>query len=93
MEKHVCEVMPTGVEPKQLAIEHMRNTRQGMPVSRMKMHKCPNYAIERDALAYARILIDINVVIEIDEIVPECFPKDQPGDCDQSEADMKRRES
>jgi hypothetical protein len=64
-----------------------------MPVSRMKMRKYSNHAVERDALAYARILVDVNVVIEIDEIVPECLPKDQPRDCDQSEADMKRRES
>ncbi len=93
MEEHIREVMSTGVEPEQLAIEHMRNTRQGMPVSRMKMGKYTNHTIECDALDDARILININVVIEIDEIVPECLPKDQPSDCDQSEADAKRCES
>ncbi len=51
-----------------------------MPVSRMKMGKGSNHAIEREALDDARILININVVIEIDEIVPECLPKDQPDD-------------
>ena len=93
MEKHVCEVMSTGVEPEQLAIEHMRNTRQRMPVSRVKMGKYSNHVIERDALDDARILININMVIEIDEIVPERLPKDQPGDCDQSETHAKRRAS
>ena len=93
MEEHIREVMSTGVEPEQLAIEHMRDTRQRMPVSRMKMGKYSNHAIEREALDDARILININVVIEIDEIAPKCLPKDQPGDCDQSEADAKRRDS
>jgi hypothetical protein len=92
MEEHIREVMSTGIEPEQLAIEHVRNTRQGMPVSGMKMGKYSNHAIECDALDDARILVNVNVVIEIDEIVPECLPKDQPGDCDQSEADAKRRE-
>lgn len=93
MKEHIRKVMPTGVEPEQLAIEHMRNTRQRMPVSRMKMGKCSNHAIEREALDDARIFININVVIEIDEIVPERSPKDQPDDCNQTETDKKRRES
>jgi len=76
MKEHIRKVMPTGAEPEQLAIEHMRNTRQRMPVSRMKMGKRSNHAIEREALDDARIFININVVIEIDEIVPERLPKD-----------------
>ena len=93
MKEHIRKVMPTGAEPEQLAIEHMRNTRQRMPVSRMKMRKCSNHAIEREALDDARILININVVIEIDEVVPERLPKNQPDDCNQTERKEKRRES
>ena len=93
MKKHIRKVMSTGVQSEQLAIEHMRNTRQRVPVSRMKMGKNSNHAVEREALDDARIFININVVIEIDEIVPECSPKDQPDDCNQTERDGKRRES
>ena len=93
MKEHIRKVMSTSVQPEKLAIEHMRNTRQRVPVSRMKMGKYSNYAIEGEALDDARILININVVIEIDEIVPERLSKDQPDDCDQTETDEKRRES
>ncbi len=93
MKEHIRKVMPTGAEPEQLAIQHMRNTRQRMPVSRMKMGKCSNHAIDREALDDARIFININVVIEIDEIVPERLPKNQPDDGDQTETDKKRRDS
>ena len=93
MKAHIRKVMSTGVQPEQLAIEHMRNTRQRMPVSRMKMGKYSNHAIEREALDNARIPININVIIEIDEIVTERLTKDQPDDCDQTETDGKRRES
>ena len=64
-----------------------------MPVSRMRVGKYSNHAIEREALADTGILIDIHVVIEIDEIVPQCLPEDRPDDCDQTEADVKMGES
>ena len=64
-----------------------------MPVSRMKMGKRSNHAIEREALYDARIFININVVIEIDEIISERLPKNQPDDCDQTETDGKGRDS
>jgi hypothetical protein len=33
------------------------------------------------------------VIVEIDEIVPQSLTKNEPSDCNQSEADIKRRES
>jgi hypothetical protein len=33
------------------------------------------------------------VIIKIDEIVPQSLTKNEPSDCNQSEADIKGRES
>jgi hypothetical protein len=38
-------------------------------------------------------LIHIDMIVEIDEIVPQSLTKNEPSDCNQSEADIKRRES
>jgi hypothetical protein len=38
-------------------------------------------------------LIHVHVIVEINEIVPQSLTKNEPSDCNQSEADIKGRES
>ena len=93
MQQHIGEVMAAGLEPEQLGVEHVRNRRERMPVSRMRMGKRDEYAGERKSSVDDRVLININIIVEIDEIVPQCLTENEPSDCNQSEADIKRRES
>src|SRR5437870_2234465 len=93
MQQHISEVMTAGFEPEQLAVEHVRNRRERMPVPRMRMGKRGEYAVYRKASGDGGVLIHVQVIVEIDEIVPQSLTKNQPGDCNQSETDIKRRES
>jgi len=40
-----------------------------------------------------RVLIHVHMIVQINEIVPQSLTKNEPSDCNQSEADIKRRES
>ena len=59
----------------------------------MSMSKCVDEAVGCEALCDLRVLIHVNVIVEINEIVPQSLTKNEPSDCNQSEADIKRRES
>ena len=93
VQQHISEVMAAGLEPEQLAVEHVRNRRERMPVPRMRMGKRAEYAGHRKSSVDDRVLININMIVEIDEIVPQSLTENEPSDCNQSEADIKRRES
>ena len=57
------------------------------------MGKCVDEAIGCEALCDLRVFRHIHVIVEIDEIVPQSLTENEPSDCNQSEADIKRRES
>jgi len=64
-----------------------------MPVQRVSMRESADYSFSGKASYNQRVFVDVNVIIKIDEIVPQSLTKNEPGDCNQSEADIKGRES
>jgi hypothetical protein len=89
VKKEIREMMSAGIESKELAVEHVRNCRQWMPVSRVAVRERPNDSGQRQAAGYGRVFIDVNVIVEINEIVAERLPENQPRDCDQKKANAK----
>ena len=78
----IGEMMSAGIEPKELAIEHVGNRRQRMPVSRVAVRERPNNSGQREAAGYDRVFIDVNVIVEINEFMAKRLPENQPRDCD-----------
>jgi hypothetical protein len=64
-----------------------------MPISGVSMGECVDEAIGGEALCDPRVFIHVHVIVKIDEIVPQSLTKNEPSDCNQSEADIKRGES
>ena len=62
----------------QLAIEHMRDRRQGVPVLGMDMRKCPGDVGEVDAAGDSCVLVDVVRIVVVNEIVPECLAENEP---------------
>jgi len=82
VKKDIGEMMSAGIEPKELAIEHVGNRRQRMPVSRVAVRERPNNSGQREAAGYDRAFIDVNVIVEINEFMTKRLPENQPRDCD-----------
>jgi len=75
VEKDVHPMVRAWIHSKQLAIEHVRNRRERMPVSRMSMGKCADYAIHRKSSGDGGVFIHIHMIVDIDEIVSESLSK------------------
>src|SRR3954463_12337397 len=70
MNQCVNEQMATRKHAEELAIDHMCDPCEWMPVPRMKSGKRPGESRERNTAIYHWIVLDIRGVIERDEVMP-----------------------
>ena len=83
VQEDIREMMSAGLEPKELAIEHVGNRRQRMPVPRVAVPERPNDSGQGEAAGYDRVFIDVDVIVEVNEFVTKRLPENEPRDCDQ----------
>src|SRR5437773_2031746 len=63
MKKYVSKMMPACLQPIELAVQHVCDCRQRMPVLSMDMTECPGNTSHVKAAGDFRILINITRVI------------------------------
>jgi hypothetical protein len=71
MNQCVNEQMATDKHAEELAIDHMCNPCEWMPVPRMKSGKRPRESLERNTAIHHWVFPDIRGVIESDEAMPD----------------------
>ena len=69
MYQGIDQQMPTRIQAKDLAVEHVGNPCERMPVGGVKCRECPRDSGQRQAAVHNRVLADIPVVIQDDELV------------------------
>ena len=79
MQQHVDQMVPCRIESEQLAIQHVRNRCQRMPISRVRFSECRNDAARRYTRGDPWIVINISLVVVGDEIMTESLSKYDPG--------------
>src|SRR5436305_13742522 len=75
----------------QLAVKHVRDRRQRMPIHRMNMGKCPGYTANGKALGYVGIFVNVTWVIIVNKVVLEQLSKDNPSEHSQTNAHAERQ--
>src|ERR1700686_1172351 len=90
MQKNIRKMMSARFQPVELAIQHMRDGRQRMPVLGMNMCEGPRDTRDSETACYFRILIDVVLIIVVNELVPERLAKNQPHDKGKKNADAGR---
>src|SRR6266404_8558498 len=88
MEQCINEQMATGEHAEELAVDHMCDPREWMPVPGVKSRKRPGESIERHAAIHHGVFRDIRKVIEMDEAMPDHLridPKRYDRQTDQDE--------
>jgi len=80
-------VVPACVYSMQLAIEHMCDRRQRVPVFGMDMRKCPGDVGEVDAAGDSRVLIDVVRIVVINEVIAKRLCKHHPCNYCKTHAD------
>jgi len=71
MNQCVNEQMPTCKPAEELAVDHVRDPREWMPVPRVKSGKRPGESRGRNTAIHHRVLLDVPKVIDRDELMPD----------------------
>lgn len=79
--------MASRIQREQLAIQHVRDPRERMPIRGMSVSKGPNDPLHFEAREDVRVLIHIFFVVVIDEVVSEGLTENEPGDGEKKNAD------
>ena len=80
MDRHANQMMRPCVQSEQLAIQHVRNGRDGVPVAGYYMGKAPSDPTQRQPCGDVFIRIDVLWVVEADELVSQGLAENQPRD-------------
>jgi hypothetical protein len=59
-----------------------------MPVPRVWVGKGTDYSTSSQTPCDQRVIVNVDVVIEVDKIMPNSLTKDQPRDCAQKEVNQ-----
>ena len=87
VEQQIRKVVPACLQSVQLAVQHVCDCRQRMPVFGMNMSECPSDVRDVNAARDSGVLIDVARIVVVNEIVPECLTKNRPRKSCQSNAD------
>src|SRR6266404_1397308 len=71
MNQCVNQQMATCIHAEELAVDHMCDPREWMPVPLVKGGKGPGHSRECHAAIYHSVLLDIPIVIQSDELMPD----------------------
>ena len=73
------------IEPKKLAIEHVRNCGEWMPVTRVRLGKGAHHSRDRQPTINRGIRVDVEIVIVIDKVAPDCRTENDAAEGKNSE--------
>jgi hypothetical protein len=79
--------MSARLSPIELAVDHVGDCRQRMPVVRNAMGERPGNPVQCEALRYLCVVDDVGIVVVINEFVSERLTKNHPRDHRQAETD------
>src|SRR6516225_448152 len=71
MNQSIDQQVAACVCPKELAIDHVRNPCERMPVCHIKRRECPGKSRAGDTAIHHWIFPDVRGVIESDELMPD----------------------
>src|SRR5438067_3087001 len=85
--QRVNQQMATCIHAEELAVDHMCDPSEWMPVPLVKGGKGPGNSRERKAAIHHCVLLDIRIVIERDELMPDHLRINRKGHRRQAEQD------
>ena len=83
--------MRAWIHAEQLAIEHVQNRRERVPVLGMNVGECPPDAPPRQSGANVRVVEHVKRIVIIDKLVAKSLAEHRPRDRNQKNADAEQR--
>ncbi len=75
VQENIRKMMASRLQPVQLAIQHVRDRRQRMPVHGMNVRECPGNAGGVKTACYLGIFIDVTRIVIVNEVMPKSLTK------------------
>jgi hypothetical protein len=91
VQQHVYRVMPSWIGAEELPVGHMRQRGERVPVPRMWLGERPLHRGPRQPAFDLRVIVNIDVVVIIDEAVPQRLAEDGPDQRDKTDTDDDAR--
>src|SRR3954471_5977140 len=92
VDENAGEMMPPRIQTVELAIDHVRDPGEGMPVRRMEMGESPKNAFESQAARDLGVLRHVFEVVVVNEAVIQRLAKHDPGQNGERRTDAKRQQ-
>ena len=70
VKKNIREMMTAGFEIEELAIDHVRNERERMPVAGPRVDKRLDESRQTQSRSDQRISVDVSFVVVVNKVVP-----------------------
>lgn len=86
MEQNIRQVMATRFEIENLAIDHVRDERERMPVACLDIDERPGQTVKRYPLLHQCVSVNVRLVVVVHEIVAERLAEDDPDERDDAGA-------
>src|SRR6266404_2966958 len=87
LQDNICKVMATCVGAPQLAVQHMRQSCQRMPIAGMLAAERVNSAGNGQPISDERIRVNVGIIIVVDEVVADSLPENEPRYYNEKNAD------
>jgi hypothetical protein len=58
----------------------VRNRRERVPVERVTVRECPDDPGQRQTAGHHRIAVNVSLIVEVNEVVSERLPEDNPDE-------------
>ena len=91
VKENIHKMMGAWIQAEQLAIEHVRDGRERMPVLRMNMGERPPDAAPGQACAHMHVVEHVKRIVVVNELMPKCLAENRPGERNQKNADAEQR--
>ena len=73
-----------------LTVRHVAERCERVPQACVAMSENPFQSVESKSTTDLAVFVNVTVVIEVDELMAECFPKNEPDDRSEKNADGDR---
>ena len=79
MKQNAAEMMAGRIQSEELAVQHVRDSRKGMPVPNLGREKCPDQTVASHPRGDLWVFVDVFLVVVLNKGMTERLPKNNPG--------------
>ena len=87
MPEHVHQMLCARIQAEHLAIEHVRNRSERMPVLGMHVRERPRDSVPAEPRSHVRVVVNVKRIVIVDELMMKSLAEDRPRNRDQKNSD------